>query len=123
MAKKILSILCALAMMVTMVSVVAFSASAEGDDDEREGTALNLLGSDVIENWEITKRDKNGVFNGSSQMGIIDMTKCSTTIEGWTGLLNAGRIWQLTTGEFSYGEEVSLSDDFELLTTGYMYTQ
>ena len=121
MTKKILSIFCALAVMVTMISVVAFSASAEGD--EREGTKVNLLGSDVIENWEITKRDKNGVFNGASQMGIVDMTKCSTTIEGWTGLLNAGRMWQLTTGEFSYGEEISLSDDFELLTTGFMYAQ
>lgn len=104
-------------------STVTPPPAGEEDDEEREGTKVNLLGSDVIENWTITKRDKNGVFNGASQMGVVDMTKCSTTVEGWTGLLNAGRMWQLTTGEFSYGEEISLSDDFELLTTGFMYAQ
>ena len=102
-------------------STVTPPPAGEEDDEEREGTKVNLLGSDVIKNWTITKRDKQGVFNGASQMGVVDMTKCSTTVEGWTGLLNAGRMWQLTTGEFSYGEKVSLTDDFELLTTGFIY--
>lgn len=92
--------------------------------DDREGTALNLLGSDVIKNWELTKMaNANGDYIASADTGIIDMTKCSTKVEGWTGLLNAGRIWQKNTAEFTYGEKVSLTDDFEILTTGYMYAE
>lgn len=113
MAKKILSILCALAMMVTMVSVAAFSASAA------ETTTVNLLDSTNINKWAVTRENDN---SWSMYSGAIDLT--SQNLTGITGTLvltnpNSGTYNYV---DFDYEDALELGDDFVIDTTVFIKT-
>ncbi len=113
MAKKILSILCALTMLVTMVSVAAFSVSAES-------TSINLLSSSDSTGWTTvyTSTSVNRYFAGE-----VDLT--SYNISGINNIIslvknNTSADSQKTYVDFQYGEAIDFGEDFEILFTSFM---
>ena len=119
MAKKIVSLLCALAMLATMIVVSTVSASAAQITD-------NLLSGDNIGKWTVTRAGSGGVnFSGAVNM---------TTYSGWTtkytaddditGMLlvhlyNSPGSDALRKVTFTYGEALELGDEFEVFMTPY----
>lgn len=116
MAKKILSILCALAMMVTMVSVAAFSASADG---EANSTTINLLSSENIGNWNVVRAADN---NWSLFSGAVGLS--AENINGITGALSLIKTNCNVNPyvDFNYSQTIDFGTDFSILMTDYIKT-
>ncbi len=112
MAKKILSILCALTMLVTMVSVAAFSASAA------DSAEFNLLSN--ISKWTVN-RQSNSTY--SLYAGAVDLS--SQNLEGIDGVLallntNSGTASNRYV-DFNYSDAVAFGDDFSILMTAFIH--
>ncbi len=69
MAKKLISLLCALVMLASMVTIVATVATAES-------TTVNLLASENMDKWTVTR----GGSGLQTIAGAVDLTGYS----GWT---------------------------------------
>ena len=121
MAKKLLSLLCAVALLVSMVTIVATVAATA------EGTTINFLSSANASKWTTAWGFES---YGGPFAGVVDLTG----IDGWSfkeaddiqalmgvSVVNGGANRDGTQyGEFTYGETVDLGNEFSVLTTMYM---
>lgn len=132
MAKKIVSILCALAMLATMVTVGMVSAFAgEGDTGSATVPAtgsqtIDLLDTEHLANWGITRQ----FTDGRNYAGKVDFTQDSSlpALEGITGALvhEKPNVWsnqsEVTSGyvRFDYNQPMNFGSDFSILMTDFI---
>lgn len=115
MAKKLISLLCALVMLASMVTIVATVATAES-------TTVNLLASENMDKWTVTR----GGSGLQTIAGAVDLTGYS----GWTdkdiqGVLSvhtfvAGTNLPNMWAKFTYADTPELGDDFSVFMTPYI---
>ncbi|MBP5618510.1 MAG: hypothetical protein J6X61_05130, partial [Clostridia bacterium] len=122
MARKLLSLLCAVALLVSMVTIVAtVTATAEG-------TTTNFLDATNTDKWTV---DWGFEFSQGPFGGAVNLTK----VDGFTTDYAAdddiqGVLWLFKTNNktdhdgsayvtFTYGESVTLGNDFSLAMTLY----
>lgn len=118
MTKKILSLLCALAMLVSMMTIGMIAASAEGETATGQ-VSINLLDSTNIKKWTVTR----GVENADTHYaGAVDLTSLNRTDA--TGVLTLGRLQskENTYVDFAYSDALNLGKDFSILMTSFLYT-
>lgn len=137
MAKKIVSILCALAMLATMVTVGMVSAFAEeeGTGSATGSQTINLLDTEHLANWDITRQFTTGKqsyagkvdFAGVTEYVVPDSNVTLPALEGITGALVLEKSNAYSTDgksgyvRFDYNQPVNFGSDFSILMTDFIH--